>query len=104
MKIYYIYILECEDNKLYTGITTDYKRRFLEHSGSKKGAKYTHSFSPIRFLLLYKTIGRKNASLLEYYIKKLKKAEKLLLISNSRSFNKLLSDKVDKRNYRRCRL
>ena len=48
-KKYYIYILECENGILYTGITTDYMRRFDEHSkvnNSKKGAKFTKSHKP----------------------------------------------------------
>ncbi|MBQ3573901.1 MAG: GIY-YIG nuclease family protein, partial [Clostridia bacterium] len=38
--MYYVYMMRCSDNSLYTGITTDLERRFEEHK-SKKGAKYT---------------------------------------------------------------
>ena len=47
---YYTYIIRCEDDSLYTGITTDLTRRFAEHEGKgSKGAKYTASHRPIRF-------------------------------------------------------
>ena len=40
--MYFVYILECEDNTLYTGITTDVERRFKEHSEGK-GGTYTRA-------------------------------------------------------------
>ena len=40
--MYYVYLVECEDKTLYTGITTDIERRFKEHS-SGKGGSYTSS-------------------------------------------------------------
>lgn len=41
-RMYYIYMLRCEDNSIYTGITTDINRRMKEHfSKNKKCAKYT---------------------------------------------------------------
>ena len=46
---WYLYLLECEDGSLYTGITTDFDRRFAEHL-SDKGARYTRSHPPQRLL------------------------------------------------------
>ena len=40
---YYVYIVECRDKSLYTGITTDVERRIKEHNEKKSGAKYTRS-------------------------------------------------------------
>ena len=40
-KTYFVYMLRCADNSLYTGYTTDLKRRLREHRGGIKGAKYT---------------------------------------------------------------
>ena len=45
--MYYLYILECADKTLYTGITTDLKRRVLEHNENKLGAKYTSARRPV---------------------------------------------------------
>ena len=39
--MYFLYILQCADDTLYTGITTDLDRRIKEHNNSKLGAKYT---------------------------------------------------------------
>lgn len=80
--MYYVYILRCEDNTLYTGITTDVKRRFLEHSEDKvKGAKYTKAHKPKEIAAAWEVGTKSDASKLEYRIKKLEKAEKETLIS-----------------------
>ena len=80
--MYFVYILRCEDNSLYTGITTDLKRRFNEHSGvCSGGAKYTASRRPVKFEAAFSAEGRSAASKLEYRIKALKRTEKELLIS-----------------------
>ena len=77
---YFIYILECNDGTLYTGITTDVERRLDEHNHSDKGAKYTKLRRPVR--LVYKELSkdRSSASKREYAIKKLSRNEKLELI------------------------
>ena len=74
--MYYLYILECADKTLYTGITTDLKRRIEEHNGTKKGAKYTSARRPVRVVYTRKFKNRSNASQEEARIKKLKKSEK----------------------------
>jgi putative endonuclease len=40
--MYFVYLLQCGDNSIYTGITTDVARRFAEHK-NKKGGHYTAS-------------------------------------------------------------
>lgn len=40
-KGWFVYIVECVDNTLYTCITTDLERRILEHNSKDRGAKYT---------------------------------------------------------------
>lgn len=77
---YYTYILRCEDGSLYTGITTDLRRRFSEHSGGGKGAKYTALRRPQRFEAAWISADRAEASRLEYRIKKLSHREKEGLI------------------------
>jgi putative endonuclease len=81
--MYYLYILECADKTLYTGITTDLKRRVEEHNGTKKGAKYTSARRPVRVVYTRKFKNRSNASREEARIKKLKKSEKVELIKNN---------------------
>lgn len=74
---YYVYILRCEDNSLYTGITTDVKRRFKEHTSDRlKGAKYTKAHKPIKIEGVWEAESKSNALKLEHHIKKLTKSEK----------------------------
>ena len=101
---YFIYIIRCEDDKLYTGITTDYKRRFLEHKSGVRGAKWTKAFKPQKIEVLYKTDGRSNALKLESKIKKLKKADKENLCSDKRSFKKYFKDIIDVNIYKFVRV
>lgn len=77
---YFVYILECSDNTLYTGIATDIVRRLDEHNNSDKGAKYTKIRRPVK--LVYSEIqeNRSSASKREYTIKKLTRKKKLELI------------------------
>lgn len=77
--MWYVYIVKCRDNTLYTGITTDIKRRIKEHNG-KKGAVYTRTRVPVK--LVYKENRRNLSQALkrEAYIKNLTRREKLKLI------------------------
>ena len=79
---WFIYIVECADKTLYTGITTDLERRINEHNHSSKGAKYTRSRRPVRMVYFEAVENRSLASKREYGIKKLSRKEKLILIRN----------------------
>lgn len=75
--MFFVYILRCADNSLYTGYTTDVKRRFDEHKSDKKrGAKYTRSRTPVSVEAVWKTENRSDAMRLEAMIKKLGKSDK----------------------------
>ncbi len=76
---WFVYILQCADSSLYTGITTDIKRRISEHE-SGKGAKYTKGRAPFELLYLEECEDRSIASKREIEIKKLPKKDKLSLI------------------------
>jgi len=78
--MYYLYIIKCADKTLYTGITTDLKRRIVEHNSTKLGAKYTSSRRPVKIVYSKKFKNRSTASREESRIKKLKRADKLRLI------------------------
>ncbi len=81
--LYYVYILRCADDTLYTGITTDIERRLTEHNGEdayKKGAKYTRVRRPVVLVYSQKFEDRSSASSEEYRIKRLTRKEKELLI------------------------
>jgi len=78
--MYFLYILKCSDDTLYTGITTDLARRILEHNTSDKGAKYTRVRRPVQMVYSEEYSDRSTASKREYKIKKMNRAEKLKLI------------------------
>ena len=80
--MYHLYILKCADGTLYTGITTDLKRRIAEHNDKKLGARYTSARRPVKMVFSRKFKNRSLASKEEARIKKLKKSEKLKLIEN----------------------
>lgn len=75
-----LYILECGDGSLYTGITVDITRRLAEHQ-SGKGAKYTRGRSPLKLLYSENCESKSAALLREMTIKRLSKAMKLKLVS-----------------------
>ncbi len=78
--MWYVYILECSDKTLYTGITTELKRREDEHNSSQKGAKYTKIRRPVRLVYSCEKKNKSEASKEECRIKKLSRKEKLELI------------------------
>ncbi len=78
--LYYAYILKCADGTLYTGTTTDLKRRVFEHNYTKRGARYTRSRRPIKLESSEKFSNRSKALIREAEIKKLKKTYKISLI------------------------
>lgn len=99
-KQYYIYIIRCEDNSLYTGITTDLDRRMREHlEKGKKGAKYTASHNIKELEIAWKTKDKIRASKLEYHIKTLKKVQKEELIKNPSKLKEILLDKIEYKEY-----
>lgn len=78
---YFIYILKCSDKTLYTGISTDLKRRVDEHNNSDKGAKYTKVRRPVELVYSEESVDRSSASKREYEIKKLSRKQKLELVN-----------------------
>ena len=80
--VWYLYILRCGDGTLYTGITTDVEKRFLQHQ-SGKGAKYTRGRAPLELVYREECGGHSDALKREYAVKALKREEKLLLIGKS---------------------
>jgi len=77
-----VYIILCSDDSLYTGITTDVERRFAQHLAGT-GAKYFRGRSPCRIVYLESGHNRSSASRREVEIKRLRPADKRLLITSS---------------------
>ncbi len=78
MPRWYVYLIECRDGSLYTGIATDVDRRYAEHVAGK-GARYTRSRPPLRLLARFEYPDRAAASRAEYAIKQLTPARKRAL-------------------------
>ncbi|HBR69299.1 MAG TPA: endonuclease [Rhodospirillaceae bacterium] len=76
-----VYILECGDQSLYTGITNDLEARISAHE-SGKGAKYTKGRGPFRLVYREKHKSRSAASKRETEIKSLSRNEKLRLLKS----------------------
>ena len=83
--MYYIYMIRCKDNSIYTGITKDIERRWQEHlERGEKCAKYTKNHPVKKIEAVWQVSTRPLAAKLEFSIKKLKKEEKENLIRNKK--------------------
>lgn len=79
-KSWYLYILECRDGTLYTGITDDVERRLAQHNAGK-GAKYTRGRGPLKLVYQENCGGHSEASKREYAVHRMTRQEKLKLIN-----------------------
>ncbi len=77
--MYVVYLLECEDGSIYTGIAKDVAKRFEEHKAGR-GAKYTRAKKPIGIVYQEECATRSEALIREAEIKRMKREDKLLLI------------------------
>ncbi len=84
---YTVYILECCDGTLYTGIARDVQARLKQHNTSSKGAKYTRSRRPVRLVYEARCYDKRAALVRERGIKKLSRAAKLELLQTITSNN-----------------
>ena len=99
--MYYTYMIRCEDNSLYTGMTSDLEKRINEHiSKGKNGAKYTKSHKAVKLEIAWKSKEKSLACKLEYQIKTLNKKQKESLIKGEK-LSTYLKGKVDCRRYRK---
>ena len=76
--MYFVYLLECTDTTLYTGITTDVARRLKEHQEGK-GARYTRTRRAVRMVYTEQQPDRSSALKREAEIKKWPREKKLAL-------------------------
>ncbi len=98
--MYYIYMLRCKDNSIYTGITTDLQRRIEEHiTKGKKCAKYTMRHTAVKLEHAWEIDTRVNASKLEYQIKHLNKTQKENIILNPENI-KMLEGKINLKDFK----
>lgn len=72
---WFLYLLECRDGSLYTGIAVDVEKRFAAHA-SGRGARYTRAHPPKHILMVLPYPDRSSASKAEYALKQLSAAQK----------------------------
>lgn len=95
--MYYVYILRCVDDTLYTGIAADIERRMAEHFGqTEKCARYTRSHRAEKLEVYWRTENRSLASKLEYRIKRLTKVQKCRLIAEERYLEEILGEESER--------
>lgn len=76
---WYIYMLRCQDNSIYTGITKNIERRYKQHVEGK-GAKYTKIHKCKKIEIVFEEKSRSEALKLEYFLKQKSKLEKEKII------------------------
>jgi putative endonuclease len=76
---WFLYLIECQDGSIYTGITTDVVRRYAEHV-SGKGARYTRAHPPKQLLAVFPYADRAAVSRAEYITKQLSAQAKWQLV------------------------
>jgi len=82
-KIWSLYVVECADGSLYTGISNDVAKRIKTHNKGK-GAKYTRSRKPVKLLISWKIGNRSEVSKAEYQFKQNTRSKKLKLIAKGK--------------------
>jgi putative endonuclease len=80
--MWWMYVVQCSDDTLYTGVTTDVVRRLREHNTSERGAKYTKGRRPVRLVYQKRHPDRSAAQKAEHAFKKLWRVQKLMEIED----------------------
>jgi putative endonuclease len=83
-QVWYLYLIECDDGSLYTGITTDVERRYAQHVAGK-GARYTRMKKPVRLVGFRECGTKSNALKVEIAVKQLKREKKVSFLLASLS-------------------
>ena len=83
IKLHYVYIVQCKDDTLYTGWTTDLNKRIAAHNAGA-GAKYTRGRGPVKLVHSESFDSKSRALQREREIKQLTRAAKLQLIASGK--------------------
>jgi len=83
--MWYLYVVQCCDGTLYTGVTTNLSRRVDEHNNSTKGAKYTRTRRPVSLVWKREYKNRSEAQAAEHKFKKLPRNQKWGMIKGNRN-------------------
>lgn len=77
--VWFVYIVQCADDTLYTGVAKNLDKRLHEHNHTTRGARYTRSRRPVCLVYSESAADRSNACRREYAIKKLSRQDKIHL-------------------------
>ncbi|NME36398.1 MULTISPECIES: GIY-YIG nuclease family protein [Fusobacterium] len=80
---WYVYMLRCQDDSIYTGITKNVEKRYKQHMEGK-GAKYTRSHKCKKIEVIFEEENKSNAAKLEYFLKQKSKIEKEKIIKSKK--------------------
>jgi putative endonuclease len=95
MPDFWVYILLCDNDSLYVGYTTDLIKRYRSHVQGT-AAKYTRSFQPYSLAQAWPIYGKKpQAMKIERFIKKMNKKEKLKIIADPFSLERVILEESD---------
>ena len=86
---WFLYLIECADGSVYTGIAIDVQARFDKHV-SGTGARYTRSRKPMHVLASFELADRSSASRAEYFVKRLTAVEKRALAAGVRTLESVV--------------
>ena len=86
---WFLYLIECADGSVYTGIAIDVQARFDKHV-SGTGARYTRSRKPLHVLASFELADRSSASRAEYFVKRLTAVEKRALAAGVRTLESVV--------------
>lgn len=97
--MYFVYMVKCSDNTLYTGYTKDLVKRVQQHNSGSKGARYTRTRRPVK--LVYYELFKKQREAIrrERAIKSLSRVKKLELVKKFNKFKKLPEEDVHLKSY-----
>lgn len=90
MTTWHLYILQCHDGSLYTGISTDIDRRLAAHT-TDRGARRLRGRGPLKLLFSAEIGDRSRAQRMEYRVKRLSRLSKLDLIAGGIELDTLLA-------------
>ncbi|HEV3106014.1 MAG TPA: GIY-YIG nuclease family protein [Trinickia sp.] len=88
---WFLYLIECADGSVYTGIATDVAARYAKHANGT-GARYTRAKKPVALLASFELADRSSALRAEYRVKRLAPEQKRALAAGSRTLGSVLPD------------
>lgn len=89
---WFVYLIECSDGSVYTGIATDVQARYEKHV-TGKGARYTRARKPVSLLASFEVADRSSALRAEYRVKQLTAGEKRALAAGERTLASVLTER-----------